>query len=376
MKILSVPYINYGNNMNLHCSEGYLSFKGEVGDEFVEGVKSGELTEGGVEDFMRSHSIGKMGIILKSKALNLMKSLARYEQELNARKQDLDAREAVLNQRSENLDFLEQKYCIAKRDEIAGDVRVRYGIESEKVEFYKSFGEQMAVVSKVLNGNKKNFIKTSSDTPEKIVKSMQNEHGFISSRYIDFLKKVISMKDKTDGMYLPAALATVKDEFGDIDLEKEAAFIGSYSWDDASLKSTIQFMNKNYNLKSNPHSVDLKKVEAVFQQKRDEAAERIRKLIYYPGYVPCEYPKACRVTVGEHGLLYVQSRVLESAHITEEDLKYIEQFKGDLYLYKSGDISSIGNLRLVDGNLIITSEQKQQIKDLDKVKVTGKIILK
>ena len=186
-------------------------------------------------------------------------------------------------------------------------------------------------------------------------------------------------KDNIDVNSLKTAIHLVKDEDGNLDSEKEAMFIASYSWKDATIFSTIEFMHKTYSAKSENNKEETDDFMAEIKAKSEEAKVAARREYSEKHASDWRQIDGWLVSVFENGYMSIIST--DEITPSDEDFNSNEAFEHIQYIKCpeldlsdiSCKITDIGALELIYGNLRYRKDQK--IAGLDRVKVIGQTIV-
>jgi len=176
-------------------------------------------------------------VIEKQKA-----DLAKQQEELEQEKQTLD-------NMIKNYQTLVAEDVINAREALGVGYRALYGADSEELPQTMDFDEQTIYVLNVLGKRQDKLTDTSSETPNKITKAIQDNTGNISLDGLKFLERAIdSCKEKFSEKDLLDSIKCVKGNYGLFDMKKTALFISNIAWKDNSIRSVIQKVEK-YGLK-------------------------------------------------------------------------------------------------------------------------------
>ena len=173
---------------------------------------------------------------------NQKADLAKQQEELEQEKQTLD-------NMIKNYQTLIAEDVINAREVLGVGYRALYGADSEELPKTMDFDEQTIYVLNVLGKRQDKLTATSSETPNKITKAIQDDTGNISLDGLKFLERAIdACKEKFSEKDLLDSIKCVKGSYGLFDMKKTALFISNIAWKDNSIRSVIQKVEK-YGLK-------------------------------------------------------------------------------------------------------------------------------
>ena len=180
---------------------------------------------------------------------------------------------------------------------------------------------------------------------------------------IEFMKRIVEMgKDKGDGKtnaeLLQTAIYSVKDDKGDFDIEKGAAFVGLYSWKEAKLGDVIKQMKQIYtqnpqNDKENtPEDLDSVIEHAIIQERREKAQPLAQQL---NSYKSSRGKQIWNATVRDDGLIKIKGLCgftfypNEYGCDSDEAFELIGEIIADVSFEYCKNLKSTGSVELIDG---------------------------
>ena len=134
---------------------------------------------------------------------------------------------------------------INARKALAVGYRVLYGADNEELPSNMDFDEQTMCVLNVLGRRQDKLTDTSSETPDKITKAIQDDSGQISLDGLKFLERALDTSAKKfSEKDLLDSIECVKGNYGLFDMKKTAMFISNIAWKDNSVRSVIKKVQK------------------------------------------------------------------------------------------------------------------------------------
>jgi len=178
-----------------------------------------------------------------------IKAVEKRENEAAQLKAQAEEQNKALDNTIKNYQTLITEDVINARDALAVGYRALYGADSEELPKTMDFDEQTIYVLNVLGKRQDKLTATSSETPNKITKAIQDDTGNISLDGLKFLERAIdACKEKFSEKDLLDSIKCVKGSYGLFDMKKTALFISNIAWKDNSIRSVIQKVEK-YGLK-------------------------------------------------------------------------------------------------------------------------------
>ena len=220
MQIQSTPHFNYCNHVK---SRNTLQFKGALGDKVLESIDRLEIKdEKAVSKILKENKIGILGIAPLSKIKDIIASVITRTKAIN------------------NVQYLLKQ---AEVDNILSSARVLYDVKNPDENNYSSIGEQLIVLTPILNKNRNKIRNTNSTTPTDIAKALQNKDGVINSNMIQFLSRILDMNRTLTQEDLLEAINLVKDEGGNLDINKSAQMIALNGYGDNGITVVLENMS-------------------------------------------------------------------------------------------------------------------------------------
>ena len=292
MYIDQIPSYNYYKNMNYYrpatCG---ISFQGTKGDEFVSQIPQDRtITPEDIAQMLTDLKLGSMGLVKMSNVTDLVESLVKKIQQMQPdvlSKQELDKQTQMLMERLRAADEfesltrkqiqagLEEEYAVkeqklAEREQkLANDekelmerlsaadeyfkmeegaLRLKYGISDEEVKYYVHNGEQMTVVTAMLN-KKASILKNCDEKSIRdLVQSMRNKDGQISAEMIKAVKAIIELKNYCYVDDLPMIIKSIKDENGELDSVKYGYCISMLALKGTTYPGVLESMKEEFKL--------------------------------------------------------------------------------------------------------------------------------
>ncbi|MBR1442961.1 MAG: hypothetical protein IJ583_05440, partial [Firmicutes bacterium] len=217
-----------------------VSFCAEPQDEFVKGTKHNIETHFQEIEALNNELQNCKLFVSSSKAKDILSSAVDISKALWQEKKNLDKSWSDISDAKEYMIS-----CSAKR------ARDKYGIENKEYGLNDCTDrvEQLAVLTKFLNNNKDNFLGLTSSTPEEIACALRNDSGRISNESLSFIEKLVEVYGYCDVSKLIDVIQIVKNDVGDMDLEKMSAFIAYFSYKklkNADVSDAVDFIKRNY----------------------------------------------------------------------------------------------------------------------------------
>ncbi len=301
---MKIQQITNNNNYNVQTKNNAVDFKGELGKRVLQNFLDKEVTDSaGVEKLLKALKIGSFGLVAFSKVTDILlelfgrissdknvianfntqeSNLKQREKQLNTKQTELDRqqkafdnlvqeknaaldkkvgelsqqltqranqltkRENDLNSQMKSFFNTQQLVQQAEIDRIFGDARVLYNHRDPNIKIYASLGEQCRELALIFeNANDVRIYNFNSKTLNNLAKCLQDNDGFITNETLEFIQKVVSMRD-FDVKDLYITIRLLKDDYGNIDRTKFAHFLALYSIKNSSLSSTNAVLAEEY----------------------------------------------------------------------------------------------------------------------------------
>ena len=234
---------NY-HNAALRTSKN-VNFRGELGDKILKEIdNNGKMSYEEVlkvigQQGSASISIANFKDIIDSfsnRVVSDKKSIEASEQAVSNIISNLQDKESELNERENALINTESLLKEQEKEKLKSEIKALYGIKDTQNGLSTKL-EKLSVITQLINKNLK--LQVHRTYPESLIKIVQNKDGIISNDMLAFLEQVLKLANKNDEelgiLCIYYACSYVKDENGDIDLNKASLLLSRASFKDNDL---------------------------------------------------------------------------------------------------------------------------------------------
>ena len=360
MQVQRVQFYNYNHARGQYVPKSVSApnFGSNTGQDFITWASDENNGASNVSDFLKR--LSSFGVVSKDELKGILEDVVDL-------KSTCDSKDAEQKEREENLDkFLTNIETI--KPKVSKNLAILYNSKdvSDQSE-YETFGEQLFVLSQIFNRLESRFTNITQTALADIAKAMRNNEGKISSDMMKFFETIANEKNNTDITLVPIVMEIVKDENGNLDMDKRDAFLANYGFRDADLLSTIEVMLESYTYdKSCPK---FKEIENAVAKYKDH--DKLMKLMNYLNkFKNSDGSREFNIVLDDDGLLcivvYGGFDAGEYGCDNNWFFKHVKEFifYDRDYTLSPGKATSLGALRRVYGKI----DNPNDRLDLSKIK--------